>query len=359
MVAMTLVLVLGLAAVVGVVAAGSARRLLVDERQSVRDYQQTLETLRHIGARGASQDDASSGPAGRSAGASSSRSSRSGSARGSARASSSAATPGADVPTRSSSRAPRAAAYAARGRRTTTKLTSSTGSTGAASRPRADGPADTTGEEPAFHFDDTAAGSGVVGPPPAVREIAAGHIAAVGASGRSSDLRRPQVSVRRPRTSDAGARSRVLVAAAAAIVVLAGVATGVAVSTSSGHTPHAPAAHAAAVRPAAGKRTGAAVSATLVPVTSSSTAATYRVPASPYTVVLSASGSCWVLATNPSGTVLWTGTMAAGQSRTVPADGGVVLRLGAPWNVSLSADGRPVQLPSGFLSPFDVTFTTA
>lgn len=339
MVAMTLVLVLGLVAVVGVVVARSARRLLVDERQSVRDYQQTLETLRHIGTRGVSRHDASAAPAGRPAGTSSGRSSGNGSAG-------------------ASPRAPRAAAYAVRGRRTTARLASSAGPTSAASRARVDAPAGAAGEEPKRHFDDAGAGPGAASPPPAVREIAAGHIAAVGASGRSSDLRRRQVALRRPRTSDAGPRPRLLVAAAA-VVVLAGVAAGVATTMSSSRVPRVAAAHGAAVRPAAGKSAGTSVPATLVPVTSSSTAATYRVPASPYTVVLSASGSCWVLATTPSGTVLWTGTMAAGQSRTVPADGGVVLRLGAPWHVSLSAAGRPVQLPSGFLSPFDVTFTTA
>ncbi len=93
-------------------------------------------------------------------------------------------------------------------------------------------------------------------------------------------------------------------------------------------------------------------------MSSSSTAATYRVPAGPYTIVLSATGLCWVMATNSAGQVLWTGTLTAGETKVVAAEGETRIRLGAASDVTLSAAGRAAPLPPGFQSPFDVTFAT-
>jgi hypothetical protein len=57
-----------------------------------------------------------------------------------------------------------------------------------------------------------------------------------------------------------------------------------------------------------------------------------------------------------SGKVVWTGTIAAGASHSMSVSGVLVVRLGAPSDASVTMDGRPVQLPTGYRSPFDVTF---
>jgi len=98
----------------------------------------------------------------------------------------------------------------------------------------------------------------------------------------------------------------------------------------------------------------------LDPVTSSSTAASYRVPSTPYTLTLNATGPCWVEATNSStGQVLWTGTLHAGDSQAVPASSEVLLRLGDALNVTLAVSGQAVHLPPGFSTTIDLTFLTA
>jgi outer membrane protein assembly factor BamB len=81
---------------------------------------------------------------------------------------------------------------------------------------------------------------------------------------------------------------------------------------------------------------------------------------SPYTVVLSASQMCWVMATQAAtGKVVWTGTIAAGASHSLSVSGDVVVRLGAPSDASVTLDGRPVQFPTGYRAPLDLTFQTA
>ena len=84
--------------------------------------------------------------------------------------------------------------------------------------------------------------------------------------------------------------------------------------------------------------------------------ATYAAAASPYTVAIDASGLCWVLAEEvPSGQVLWTGTLQAGNAKSFSASGTVHVRLGAASDVTVSVDGSSSALPAGFQSPFDVT----
>jgi hypothetical protein len=51
--------------------------------------------------------------------------------------------------------------------------------------------------------------------------------------------------------------------------------------------------------------------------------------------------------------------MASGQSQSVPATGSLILRLGAPEDVSVTLNGSPVVLPTGYQSPFDMRFTAA
>jgi hypothetical protein len=92
------------------------------------------------------------------------------------------------------------------------------------------------------------------------------------------------------------------------------------------------------------------------PVGTTVSQATYAAPAAPYALRIDATGLCWVMATEAPGQVLWTGTMSAGQSRTLTATGNVDLRLGAASDVDVALDGTPVQLPAGFQSPFDMVF---
>jgi hypothetical protein len=57
-----------------------------------------------------------------------------------------------------------------------------------------------------------------------------------------------------------------------------------------------------------------------------------------------------------TGDVVWTGTLVSGQSRSIPATGSLLLRLGAADDVSVTLNGEPVIMPVGFNSPFDMSF---
>ncbi len=74
---------------------------------------------------------------------------------------------------------------------------------------------------------------------------------------------------------------------------------------------------------------------------------------------LRATGLCWVDATAAStGNVVWTGTLQTGQSQSIPATGSLIVRLGAANDVTVTMNGEPVVLPSGFQSPFNMSFVT-
>jgi cytoskeletal protein RodZ len=105
--------------------------------------------------------------------------------------------------------------------------------------------------------------------------------------------------------------------------------------------------------------TTSSTSLAVAPIGTTVSQATYTAPAGPYTLHLDATGLCWVMATEAPGEVLWTGTMNGGQSRTLTATGNVDLRLGAASDIDVILDGKPVQLPSGFRSPFDMVFRPA
>jgi hypothetical protein len=187
-------------------------------------------------------------------------------------------------------------------------------------------------------------------------------------AGTASDAPLGPLSKHRPpSTSSAGpfrprVRPRPRLGVVVAVVVLAAVAIGLAVTSGS-----SPPARRATTTTTAGRRPVTAPSgghastvparSLLTPAVETADGATYRAPRAPYTVVLDASGSCWVLATDTaSGQVLWTGTLAGGQSRSLAASGDMAVRLGAASDVLVSMDGTPVRLPSGFQSPFTMTF---
>ncbi|HLG68686.1 MAG TPA: DUF4115 domain-containing protein [Acidimicrobiales bacterium] len=95
------------------------------------------------------------------------------------------------------------------------------------------------------------------------------------------------------------------------------------------------------------------------PTTSSATAASYPAPAASYTLTLaSGNGACWwQVQSQPAGSVLWTGTLPAGQQQSVPATGAVTVVVGAPSVASLSLDGRPLVLPAQAQAPLRLTIT--
>lgn len=95
------------------------------------------------------------------------------------------------------------------------------------------------------------------------------------------------------------------------------------------------------------------------PTSATSSTADYGAPSTGYTVDLRATGLCWVDATAAStGNVVWTGTLQTGQSQSIPATGSLIVRLGAANDVTVTMNGEPVVLPSGFQSPFNMSFVT-
>jgi hypothetical protein len=160
----------------------------------------------------------------------------------------------------------------------------------------------------------------------------------------------------RPRPRHRPGRLALAIAGAVAMVA---VGVGLALALVPSHPHVATARHRRAVT-ASHPATSAPADTAVPPASVSASTATYPVPASAYTVVLDASGECWVLATDTAtGHVLWTGTMTSGETRSLSATGDMALRLGAASDMSVSMDGRPVRLPSGFQSPFTMTFRAA
>lgn len=83
--------------------------------------------------------------------------------------------------------------------------------------------------------------------------------------------------------------------------------------------------------------------------------------ASSVSVVLAASGGpCWAEASpQPGGAVSWEGTIAAGQSHQLAPGTSWWIRLGAPVEVTVTANGRPLALPGTGDQPVDVTITAS
>ena len=164
----------------------------------------------------------------------------------------------------------------------------------------------------------------------------------------------------------------------AAAVVVIGAVTGVAVAEAPAHPGSSTKANSATSAPSrrsaptSHTSTGGGPSSTgaknipgalvgpsgLDPVTSSTSAATYRVAGAPYTVVVSTTtGACWIEATDTTtGRVLWEGTLSPGASQSIPANDGIVLRLGNSLAASVTEGGQSVRLPPGAGDVFELTF---
>jgi hypothetical protein len=106
-------------------------------------------------------------------------------------------------------------------------------------------------------------------------------------------------------------------------------------------------------------RAKAAGSGPIVPVEQTPTTARYVAPGGTYTLAITVRGPCWVMARSAEGTVLFTGTLQAGQSQLVEADGATTVELGAAWNAAVELNGVPVAFPVGFESPLHLSFEPA
>lgn len=93
------------------------------------------------------------------------------------------------------------------------------------------------------------------------------------------------------------------------------------------------------------------------PVSSTANTATYTPPTAAYAVTLAATnGSCWVKVTDAAGTVVLAETIPAGTRHSLTLNGKATVLLGAPTVITVSVDRVPAVLPSGYRSPFTMTF---
>jgi hypothetical protein len=73
--------------------------------------------------------------------------------------------------------------------------------------------------------------------------------------------------------------------------------------------------------------------------------------------VAATSGACWVDATNSTtGATLYAGTLAAGERQSFNAASPATVIVGAPTVFVASVDGVAVVMPSGFQTPFTMSF---
>jgi hypothetical protein len=316
---MTAVLVVAAIAVVAAVIALVTWRRPGDERHSIESHQQTLDTLRSMADRRSQGRTDKTAPAPRTAGG--------GSADPSARARG-ARTQVGPVP----SRPPQP------------------GSMRAPALPRANG--NGNGKAELVFGDDTS-----VVPEPSPDGWTRGSALTL-PRGLPGQRRGHRTGRRRSRP---GGR---LVPVAAAVVVL-GLVVGLAVALAPSHHGGAPGRKAIPPRTRAATHVRRSQTTTttrpeLQATSATSSTAAYGAPATAYTVALSATGLCWVEATEAStGKVVWTGTLLTGQTRSISSAGSLLVRLGAANDVSVTLNGEPVVLPSSFSSPFDMRFQSA
>jgi hypothetical protein len=94
----------------------------------------------------------------------------------------------------------------------------------------------------------------------------------------------------------------------------------------------------------------------VVALTSTPLTATYPASGSSYQVTVISTGPCWVQATsNTTGSVIWTGTMQAGQTQQIPATGVIAVELGSA-TCSMKLNSVPVVFPTPMGTPFTATF---
>jgi len=84
----------------------------------------------------------------------------------------------------------------------------------------------------------------------------------------------------------------------------------------------------------------------LDPATTQTGGATYSVGRPQFSLALQTSDSCWIeLRSGQSGPVVFQGTLAAGDSKTFPAQGPIWLRVGNAAALAVRVDGTTVTMP--------------
>ncbi len=318
MVGMPTVLVVGAIAVVVAVVARVTWRRPHDERHSIQSHQQTLETLRSMA------DRRTGGLRERPVG------------------------PRSDAGTGAATRPPRIRPGPAHAGPHPGSARSGQGRPGSVRAPAIPTPSSNGHDELVF-VDDAA-------PAPRPEESPRSPALAL-----SKGLSRATLGHRRGLAPRRRAGSRVLPVVVAVVVL--GAVVGVAVALAPSH--HPPAGRRSDSRHTTTThtthpQTTVALPPQVRPTTSTAATASYGAPSTGYTVGLQATGPCWVEATETStGKVAWTGTLVTGQTQSIAATGNLLLRLGAANDVNISLNGEAVLLPTGFQSPFNMTFQSA
>jgi hypothetical protein len=97
-----------------------------------------------------------------------------------------------------------------------------------------------------------------------------------------------------------------------------------------------------------------------VPLSATSLTATYRPPATTYSVTLATTTSeCWVTVSSSSGASIYSETMSPGQTKALSVSGATTVIIGAPSALAVTVDHEPVVLPTGYGTPFTMTLQPA
>lgn len=394
---------------IAVVAAGVGRlvvRRVVDERRSVRDYQQTLQTLRHLSDRsdsaGVGPPDGDSVETGLVVDPVRARRPVAGQRRpvGSAvhpspedpiTAAGSRASAG-DEPaalSKEPASSPKRPAMSTDGPAVSPKEPVPVASARGLAPAGAGTPGDSSTRRRSDHSDEATAAVFVfddLAPPRRTEQAGLSAATAVddafggrGASfeaGRQSDRGSGRSKpVNRPLRLATGAVAVLLVVAAAVTVVTSSrhaprssaAAGGVTAGASSGKS--APANSGGSARSGGGRsgstggrqRSGSKSTKVATPSIVQPTAvtlydATVAAPASTYQVAVSVTGNCWVEGEETTtSTDVWSGVLTAGEQHSFDFDGPVLLRIGAA-DATVTLNGTPVALPSGYQAPYNLTF---
>jgi uncharacterized protein DUF4115 len=312
---------IGALALAGAVAATVTWRRGMDERQSVKEYHSTLETLRHVSDR---VEPTRSRPATNGSGRA--QATRAGAAparsRGAVADTGATTTP---APARARQRPSRPVIEA--------PATADAGTNGSGAV------AGTSADRVALVFDDAAPAAPAATADPEARR-------AIARMGGARSATRPTRG------------NRTVLTTAAAVVAVAVLAV-VAVVLVPSHSPPRASSTRSTPRASTHSTSPAPTTApgTVQPSVSSASSATYGAPTGAFDVVLSATGLCWVMAVDQgTGKVVWTGTMTTGQSQSIPASGQMKVTLGAASDVTMRLGGKTVVLPTGYQSPFVATF---
>ncbi len=131
-------------------------------------------------------------------------------------------------------------------------------------------------------------------------------------------------------------------------------------TTTAAHGTTSTTGHSRTTTTTAPKVTTTTVPSSFTATASTATSATYVPPTPSYTLTLTATtGACWVTVKSSTGSSVFSQTLAAGQSKSMPLTGASTIDLGAPGALTLTLDRKPVVLPNGYQTPFVMTFQPA